>query len=102
MRFQVGDTVRIASDCQYLSYGHADNPKDTDGTIREIEHNDVIVVDWDNGNMNEYDERDLRLRSRPAQTIPEYNPREETRIADGYADAMADWGLVSTGDSIWR
>ena len=98
MRFQVGDTVRIASDCQYLSYGHADNPKDTDGTIREIEHNDVIVVDWDNGNMNEYDERDLRLRSRPAQTIPEYNPRVgenpfprmETRIADGYADAMAD------------
>lgn len=108
MRFQAGDIVRIASNCVYIRNGGCDdNPKDTDGRIREINHY-VITVDWPNGEMNEYDEEDLRLRCRAA--IPEYNPRVGEnpfpRIG-GYTYSLANWGTTLqrgtqvTVDDVW-
>mgnify|MGYP005822792937 CR=1 FL=1 len=105
MRFQVGDTVRIAKDCPYLDYRDADNPSNTDGKIREICWGE-IAVDWDNGTFNTYDESDLRLRSRRA-TIPSYNPRVGENPFPRTETRSANWGETLqrgtqvTADDVW-
>ena len=70
MRFQEGDTVRIAknsepyaSNSEPYASNSGYNPKDMDGRIIDIIRG-RIAVQWGNGRQNGYDERDLKLRSR--------------------------------------
>ena len=65
--FKVGDKVMIDSSSEYYSdeFGSS-NPTDVEGTITEIEGENWagglgIIVKWDNGEINSYNERDLKL-----------------------------------------
>lgn len=59
MKLKIGDTVEIATTSEY--YGLTkDNPADTLGTITKIGDGDLdILVKWDNGTQNGYNEQDL-------------------------------------------
>lgn len=62
MRFRVNDAVRIAKNSEYYR-GTSNDPKEMDGEITLIQHSS-IQVKWENGTINYYNERDLRLRRR--------------------------------------
>ena len=64
MKFKKNDTVRIRKDSKYYTDYDAGNPKDTNGVItstRAWVFGDVFFVQWDNGNINSYNQRDLEF-----------------------------------------
>lgn len=66
-----GDRVRL--DPSSSLYGRwRDNPKDCLGTVREIDEDDDLVIDWDNGEYNYYTPEDQHL------IIEFSNPVEKT------------------------
>jgi hypothetical protein len=61
-KFKVGDKVMISDDSQWHSWSDFNNPANTEGTIVEINDEDLgIVVEWPNKLSNSYNERDLLL-----------------------------------------
>ena len=63
MRFQNGDIVRIGKNTRYYGMSES-NPRDMNGTTIEATSGlfgVCIDVRWDNGNINSYDEGDLKL-----------------------------------------
>lgn len=63
MRFNMGDIIRIGKDSKFYVTGQPDNPRDMNGKILSIKHNDEsIKVRWDNGTVNWYNQCDLKLR----------------------------------------
>ena len=64
--FKVGDKVMIDESSEYYGDDCSANPKDTIGIISEILFDDVesglgIIVDWSTGQVNSYNECDLKL-----------------------------------------
>jgi len=62
MRFQVGDTVRIAKTARCYGDGQL-NPKDINGKITRV-GSGIVRVSWANGERNHYSENRLRLVKR--------------------------------------
>jgi hypothetical protein len=61
-KFKIGDKVILSDDSQWHSWSDFNNPADTEGTILEINDEDLgIVVEWSNDTSNSYNERDLLL-----------------------------------------
>ena len=60
-KFKVGDIVLISDDSQYYDITSS-NPANVEGEITEIQRGDLgIIVKWNNGESNSYNECDLIL-----------------------------------------
>jgi len=65
VRFQVGDTVRIAKTSKFYDYIGLDFPKDTNGEVIYLSSaRPNIKVGWDSGGWEWFRESDLRLVKR--------------------------------------
>jgi len=67
VRFQIGDTVKIAKTSMWYGESRV-NPKDTEGIITRIDPRLNITyhveVNWDTGRWSVFREEDLRLVKR--------------------------------------
>lgn len=62
--FKIGDIVKLKSSSSFYSFNTPTNPKDINGMIYNINYNGVINVEWNNDEINIYNEKDLDLIER--------------------------------------